>query len=228
MLKKARLALWVAMPATAALYGARTLLFWHDFRARPSHYYSLSSAPTAGEPFLAGLALILVLVQGLCLLLINRRIKRQQEAAALFEGITLRPCTMADLPLLLQIEGQCLHRHAETRGGDSRRGMEKALPYMRIIQIQGRDAGAFAFQIDENGDGRLGPLAVLPACQGRGIGSRVLQMIIEENPGRRLYLQIYKGNPARRLYQRAGFVVYGETQTHWLMHRAGRERSEAS
>ena len=31
-------------------------------------------------------------------------------------------------------------------------------------------------------------------------------------------LQVIKVNPARGLYERLGFVVAGESETHWEMH----------
>ena len=90
---------------------------------------------------------------------------------------------------------------------------------MRIILVNGEDAGLSTFSVDENNDGRIGLFAILPEFQGQGIGTQVLQDIISDNPNKRLYLKVYKENPARHLYERAGFKLYGETITHYLYEK---------
>jgi ribosomal protein S18 acetylase RimI-like enzyme len=62
-------------------------------------------------------------------------------------------------------------------------------------------------------------IEVLPDWQGKGIGTTVIQRMIEgaqkaEKPFR---LQVFKVNPARKLYERLGFIKTGETETHIQM-----------
>jgi len=62
---------------------------------------------------------------------------------------------------------------------------------------------------------------VVPAQQRRGIGTRVLRMLIDEwtPTGRPVVLGVLKNNPARRLYDRLRFIVTGETEMKFMMRR---------
>jgi ribosomal protein S18 acetylase RimI-like enzyme len=68
----------------------------------------------------------------------------------------------------------------------------------------------------EGGEFYIDSLGVDPAEQGRGIGAKLLQFLIEEYVGRRgetLGLLVDKENPgARKLYLRLGFEVVGEKE----------------
>lgn len=62
-----------------------------------------------------------------------------------------------------------------------------------------------------------------PAVQGRGIGTALLQHILDEADEARkdVQLQVLKVNPrARALYERLEFTPAGETEHHILMKRA--------
>lgn len=65
----------------------------------------------------------------------------------------------------------------------------------------------------------LGKIELWPAYQGRGIGTALIIALVTEANQQRvpLTLQVLKVNPARRLHARLGFVICGETATHWLM-----------
>ena len=94
-------------------------------------------------------------------------------------------------------------------------------------------------QVVEQGGRRIGCLKVarrpdeiaiqrvflLPAHQRRGIGTRLVRDVLREASDARVpvRLRVFKVNPARRLWERLGFVVTGETATHFLMER-GRPR----
>lgn len=56
-------------------------------------------------------------------------------------------------------------------------------------------------------------LSVLPACQGKGIGSALLQHQLQQAPKANCpaaFLDVYDGNPAKQLYEKFGF----ETRVH--------------
>jgi len=62
-------------------------------------------------------------------------------------------------------------------------------------------------------------LVLLPQFQGKGIGSHVLQKVIEESkitsiPAK---LQVLKRNQAQHLYRKMGFKDTGQTDTHFEM-----------
>lgn len=137
---------------------------------------------------------------------------------------TLRQCTEDDFEFIFKLKVLCFKWYVEKIYGwdeEKQRSLTLAeilnnLNAMRIIQVNGEDAGLSTFSVDENNDGRIGLFAILPEYQGQGLGTQVLQDIISDNPNRRLYLKVYKENPARHLYERVGFSIYGDTQTHYL------------
>lgn len=65
----------------------------------------------------------------------------------------------------------------------------------------------------------LAIIAILPQYQGRGLGTTLIQRLQEEARQRDVpvTLQVLKTNRARNLYERLGFVLTGETDTHYQM-----------
>ena len=65
----------------------------------------------------------------------------------------------------------------------------------------------------------LANLQILPEEQGHGLGTAIIKAILAQayDEGISVSLQVLKVNPARHLYERLGFVVSGETTTHYLM-----------
>jgi ribosomal protein S18 acetylase RimI-like enzyme len=66
-------------------------------------------------------------------------------------------------------------------------------------------------------------IAVHPAHQGRGIGSKLLESVIasavEQSTG--IELEVFKINAeAKKLYEKYGFAVQGETPASYVMVRA--------
>lgn len=55
---------------------------------------------------------------------------------------------------------------------------------------------------------------VEPEWRGRGLGSRILQELVDgaDQRGRTVFLHVTEGNDARRLYEAHGFVPTGEWQ----------------
>ena len=69
----------------------------------------------------------------------------------------------------------------------------------------------------------LREIAILPHWQGRGIGSRIINSLIEEGHerGMPVKLNVMKTNSrARKLYERLGFIQFDESDTHFLMERS--------
>ena len=64
-------------------------------------------------------------------------------------------------------------------------------------------------------------LHILPVHQHRGIGTLLLRHVISfaETLNLPVRLTVLRVNPATNLYQRLGFVVTGETDTHYAMER---------
>lgn len=68
---------------------------------------------------------------------------------------------------------------------------------------------------------RIVDITLLPQFRGQGIGSALLQDLIDESTvsGRPLSIHVEKFNPAQHLYQRLGFQPVGEVGVYDLMQR---------
>ena len=91
----------------------------------------------------------------------------------------------------------------------------------RIITLDGReDIGWVEFR--QTGDEIfLKQLYISPEHRRRGIGSRVMRLLLEERRGvaKSMALFVLKNNPALRFYRRHGFEVVRETPTRFVMRR---------
>jgi ribosomal protein S18 acetylase RimI-like enzyme len=90
----------------------------------------------------------------------------------------------------------------------------------RIIVLQGKEIGWVEFRA--TGDEIfLKQLYISPEHRRRGIGSRVMRLLLEERRGvaKSMALFVLKNNPALRFYRRHGFEVVRETPTRFVMRR---------
>jgi ribosomal protein S18 acetylase RimI-like enzyme len=94
-----------------------------------------------------------------------------------------------------------------------------------IISHSGADIGWFASR-ESDAETTLLQFYIAPAYQRQGIGSQVLQGLIEQwrLAGKPIALGVLKNNPARRLYERLGFRIIGENDIKFFMrHSAERQ-----
>src|SRR5262249_35128975 len=62
-------------------------------------------------------------------------------------------------------------------------------------------------------------IQLVPSLHGKGIGTKILESLIEEARANRasLKLSVLKANPARHLYERLGFAVVADTADSYQM-----------
>jgi len=103
--------------------------------------------------------------------------------------------------------------------------LTRTLSLHQIIELGGAPIGCLNV-VRSAEQLKLNRVFLLPSHQGRGLGSQLMRGLMREADASRLpiRLRVLRVNPARRLYQRLGFVVSGETETHYLMERAARAR----
>lgn len=90
----------------------------------------------------------------------------------------------------------------------------RQLSCLKKIALHGITVGFLGFDEKENRiDGLL--IHMLPQARGQGLGSWFLREV--HKLGKPAHLKVFKDNPAKALYERHGFIVYGETATHYLM-----------
>ena len=140
------------------------------------------------------------------------------------DHLKLRNATAQDREFLYRLKRATLKAYVEqTWGWDEgwqRAHFERTFDPARlqIILLEGEEIGVMLVeQRDE--EICLGVIEILPAYQGRGMGTELIRGVLTEalDNGKPVTLQVLKVNPARRLYERLGFAVVGETETHYLM-----------
>ena len=85
-----------------------------------------------------------------------------------------------------------------------------------LIEVDGARVGMIQLLDDDDGI-EVCELQIDPEHQNRGIGTEVLQAVIEDARARRrdLHLKVgLKNEQAVRLYRRLGFVSAGRSETH--------------
>lgn len=141
-------------------------------------------------------------------------------------AFTLRPATTGDYDFVYEVKKAALGSYIEAIWGwdeDEQRGYHQRefKPHaLEIVLAEGVPAGYFSVRRGPDAV-HLNAICLLPAFQGRGLGSALLQTLVDESKARHvpLRLQVFQANPARRWYERLGFTVTGETDTHFLMER---------
>ncbi len=90
---------------------------------------------------------------------------------------------------------------------------------VQIVVADGRTVGELVVEWNED-PVFFAAIELLPEMRGRGIGTAVIQDVLERarGMGKRVRLQVFKVNDrARQLYERLGFRTTGSTETHTLM-----------
>ena len=87
-----------------------------------------------------------------------------------------------------------------------------------IVEAAGRPVGRLLLHTGAD-EIRVVDIALLPAAQGQGLGTRLLRGVLAAGAhrGRPVRLHVRVGNPARRLYERLGFVARADNGLDVLM-----------
>jgi GNAT superfamily N-acetyltransferase len=92
------------------------------------------------------------------------------------------------------------------------------LDEVRIITADAVDAGWIQEQVD-GATINLGSFYVVAAMQRRGIGTQVLEMLLEQakNQSRTMTLSVVRINPARHFYEKHGFRINHQDEHKFYM-----------
>ena len=66
----------------------------------------------------------------------------------------------------------------------------------------------------------IGNICIIPSYQNKGIGTALLNDVLQQNADKEIHLQYFKQNPVGKLYERLGFQPAGETAYHYQMVKA--------
>lgn len=136
----------------------------------------------------------------------------------------LRPATPDEKEFCRELHWRTMRAYVEAIWGwneaEQSQRFESAFDPSRtqIIEHDGQAIGMLV--VDRAADPvKLMSIEIAPGYQNRGYGSAVIGRIVREAKNQAVWLQVLKVNRAKGLYERLGFVVVGETPTHWQMLR---------
>lgn len=147
-------------------------------------------------------------------------------------AVALRPASADDVEWIAELRADVLRDDLERLGRfDETRVRQRVRDAFepadtRIIVVDGADVGSVAIRPD--GDACwLEHFYIATSYQGRGVGSRILAMVLADSE---LYrLNVLQRSPARALYERHGFVVETQDDVDVFMRldRTGRAIEES-
>jgi ribosomal protein S18 acetylase RimI-like enzyme len=139
--------------------------------------------------------------------------------------VSLRQATNDDYNFLYQLHAAAMREYIEATWGWQETWQQeyfenKFNPTNRqIIQIDGQDAGVVIIEKHDQ-EFYLALIEILPAFQGRGVGTAIIRKIIAEahSAGLPVTLHVLKTNtPAKELYNRLGFSTVQEEESRYKM-----------
>jgi ribosomal protein S18 acetylase RimI-like enzyme len=150
--------------------------------------------------------------------------------------VHLRPATLEDVDVLYRIHQDALGAYVEQTWGawdeawqaqNFRANFDTAL--RQVIECDGRAIG-FLDVVEQEASTVLASIMIAPAFQRRGIGTHLIQDVLERAAARGVpvTLRVLRVNPARGLYERLGFAVVDASDTHYLMATQQRQISNKS
>jgi ribosomal protein S18 acetylase RimI-like enzyme len=160
---------------------------------------------------------------------LRRLSKPVVRAGAMYE---LRPVTLDDYDLIYRIHVDAM-RDVVTQQYGWNESIVSAMfrdwfrpTIIQLILVDGQPAGLLAVRREPT-EFYLSNIEIVPAYQGRGLGTAVVHGVLDEarRAGLPVSLQVLKINRARRLYERLGFAAFDETETHYLMRTDARNQA---
>jgi len=124
--------------------------------------------------------------------------------------VIIRPETAADRDAIRKINDEAFGDPLEAKIVDAIRESDRFLPELSLVAVsEGQTRGhVISSYVDVEPGARrvlqVGPLAVLPSHQGRGIGSALMEETIRIADSRGEPLLLIEGNP--KYYERFGFT----------------------
>lgn len=142
---------------------------------------------------------------------------------------TLRPADRNDWDFIWRLRQETMRATIEATYGweeSTQKEYARASLSGRIMIVEGQPAGVLTIT-DWGHELHVVWMAVVPALQGRGLGSALLALACDEAlaADKPLTLQVLRNNPALRLYERFGFEAYDENGPHRVVMRWNRQRA---
>jgi GNAT superfamily N-acetyltransferase len=149
------------------------------------------------------------------------------NSESLSTNVGFREVTKEDLGFLYQMHVATMRDYVDQTWGWDDNFQEKAFQdsfdpsELQMITFDHIDIGVVSL-LRKKEEIFLRAVEILPQYQGRGIGTWIVNNIIQEADLHKIPVILYvlKVNPAQNLYKRLGFNVVSETETHYFMRKA--------
>ncbi|NJO35109.1 MAG: GNAT family N-acetyltransferase [Rhodospirillales bacterium] len=133
-----------------------------------------------------------------------------------FNEIVFREASAADLPGIAHVRTSVTENLLTPAQLESR-GITNASVAAAFLAdskgwVAGRNGRIVAFSIADRASQSIFALFVLPECEGRGLGSRLLDLALQwlwQNQAQTVWLSTGPGTRAARFYERRGWVCTG-------------------
>ena len=139
---------------------------------------------------------------------------------------TLRPYTAEDYEFVYDTKKVAYQKYVEANWGEWNDEKQREM-FVKFIDTYGKDIkivmeadkriGFYHGEELENNGYEIGNICIIPECQGRGIGTKILKDVLDEHKHQDIYLRYFKQNPVVKLYERLGFVMCEEMPYHFKM-----------
>lgn len=138
----------------------------------------------------------------------------------------LRPYTKEDYEFVYQTKKIAYKKYVELTWGEWNEDKQREMfvgfintygKDIKIIMEEGKKIGFYHGEEFEIDNYEIGNICIIPECQGRGIGTRILTDVLNEHKNQNIYLRYFKQNPVVKLYERLGFEIIEELPYHFKM-----------
>jgi len=133
----------------------------------------------------------------------------------------LRPAKEADRDFLFDLHRRAMRDYVELLWGWDEVAQQRLFDerfvsrQYQVIQADGEDMGVLQLR-DRPGEVVLDPIELLPAWQGKGIGTAIIRSLLAQ--GKAVSLRVLTSNPrAAALYERLGFRTVRRTPERLFM-----------
>lgn len=100
--------------------------------------------------------------------------------------------------------------------------INKQSKFIDIIVFEGEDIGFLDANINKD-EFEINNICIKDKFRGQGLGTAILKDLLDKYSKIDIKLQYFKSNRVGNLYKRLGFVVCGETKTHYQMIKIKRK-----
>lgn len=145
----------------------------------------------------------------------------------------LIPITEKDYEFIYELKKSAYKEYVEANWGvwdeiAQREYFKKFIEFYKdttyLIEFDEKVIGFYNDEFLGNGDYEVGNICIIPEYQGKGIGTKILKDILEQYKDKNINIQYFKQNPVGNLYERLGFILNGETKTHYQMIKCAEKR----